>query len=190
MPGYWRLGIAPPTDGKNYYSIFGILLNPASRGKVTISDTKDRKIETLIDPDYLENEFDLRVTEAVFKFIRKIGGILQQDPLCGGVEVFPGLEEVPNDNQSMIHNFIRNNSDCIFHPVSTCHMGPTSDPLAVVDARLNVYGIDRLRVVDASIMPKIPAAHTCAPTVMIAEKAADMIKEDLSKAQLHMLTEK
>ncbi|KAF9435293.1 hypothetical protein BGZ76_006570, partial [Entomortierella beljakovae] len=186
IPGYLKIGSAPPNDSNNYYSLLGALLNPVSRGKVTISDVKDRKIETLIDPDYMEDEFDLRATAALFKFMRKISDGLQQDPLCGGVEVFPGHQEVPSDDQPMIHNFIRNHCFSLYHPVSTCHMGPTSDPLAVVDARLKVYGIDRLRVVDASIIPKIPAAHTCPATVMIAEKAADMIKEDridLSNAQ-------
>jgi len=57
-------------------------------------------------------------------------------------------------------------------------MGPDSDKMAVVDSRLNVHGIERLRVADASVFPKIPAAHTCAPTVMVAEKCADYIKED------------
>lgn len=64
----------------------------------------------------------------------------------------------------------------IYHPSGTCKMGPESDPLAVVDAQLRVYGIDRLRVIDASIMPTITSGNTNIPTVMIAEKAADMIK--------------
>lgn len=57
-------------------------------------------------------------------------------------------------------------------------MGPGSDKMAVVDSRLNVHGMERLRVADASVFPKIPAAHTCAPTVMVAEKCADFIKDD------------
>ncbi|KAK1117173.1 hypothetical protein K0M31_016882 [Melipona bicolor] len=66
----------------------------------------------------------------------------------------------------------------MFHPVGTCKMGPKSDPEAVVDGSLKVYGIDGLRVVNASIMPKTVRRDTNAPTIMIAEKASDMIKEE------------
>lgn len=69
-------------------------------------------------------------------------------------------------------------SQTIYHPVGTAKMGPATDPNAVVDARLRVYGVKNLRIVDASIMPIIPTGNTNAPTIMVAEKASDMIKED------------
>ncbi|KAG0028998.1 hypothetical protein BGZ81_004224 [Podila clonocystis] len=168
----------PVPDGQNYFTLVGLLLNPISKGQVTISDVKDGKLETLIDPNFFSDPFDARVIAEMIRFMRRIGAHMGQDPTCGAVEVFPGVDKVPNEDEAAMQEYAKRESSVYYHPTSTCRMGPTSDPLAVVDARLNVYGIDRLRVVDASVMPKLPAAHTCAPTVMIAEKAADMIRED------------
>ncbi len=88
-------------------------------------------------------------------------------------EVHPGSKAI--DDPALLE-FARNNGATIFHPSCTCKMG--NDPMAVVDARLRVHGIDGLRVVDCSIMPLLVSGNTNAPVMMIAEKAVDMIRED------------
>jgi choline dehydrogenase len=85
----------------------------------------------------------------------------------------PG-EAVQSDDELL--DFARQRGTTVFHLMGTCKMGPATDPRAVVDAELRVHGIESLRVVDASIMPTMPSANTNASTLMIAEKAADMIQ--------------
>jgi choline dehydrogenase len=89
-----------------------------------------------------------------------------------GEELHPGAALNSEDELS---EFLRDELETLYHPVGTCKMG--NDALAVVDAQLRVHGIERLRVVDASIMPRVPAGNTNAPVMMIAEKAAEMIRE-------------
>ncbi|KAG0053336.1 hypothetical protein BGZ83_001301 [Gryganskiella cystojenkinii] len=181
-PAYFRQhGHIMSPDWKDYYTIMAVLLTPCSEGTFTINTTKNGStvaVEPLIDPGYMtdKEQFDIRVMAEIIRFVRRIGRRMAQDPKIGGQEFFPGEDKVPNDDQEALHRFIRETGETLYHPTSTCRMGPTTDRLAVVDSRLNVYGIDRLRVADASVMPKLPAAHTCAPTVMIAERAADIIK--------------
>ncbi|KAJ8958490.1 hypothetical protein NQ318_002284 [Aromia moschata] len=91
---------------------------------------------------------------------------------------FPGCRQYAFDTDEYWECSIRHFTFTIYHPTSTCKMGPSTDPDAVVDPRLRVYGISNLRVVDASIMPTIVSGNTNAPTIMIGEKASDMIKED------------
>ncbi|KAG0252985.1 hypothetical protein BG011_006614 [Mortierella polycephala] len=176
-------------DTKIYFTMIALLLNPSSSGSVKIGPKKDKQkrkgsqngspeMETIIDPNYFSDPFDIRVMAEGVRFIRKLGRQMNQDPEVGGREVFPGEKNIPDNDETGLDRYVRESAETYYHPTSTCKMGPESDPLAVVDARLNVYGIDRLRVIDASVMPKLPAAHTCAPVVMIAERASDMIKED------------
>ncbi len=82
---------------------------------------------------------------------------------------------VEKDNDFQLEQDIRKRADTQYHPCGTCKMGPKSDDMAVVDSQLRVHGMESLRVVDASIMPKIITGNTNAPTIMIGEKAADMI---------------
>ena len=144
------------------------LLRPKSQGSVGLNSA-DPMAPPRIDPNFLAAQEDLDSLVAGFKLARRI---LQAPALAP----FRGRElmtaEVQTDQQIMAD--IRNRADTIYHPVGTAKMG--QDAMAVVDSQLRVHGMAGLRVVDASIMPTIPGANTNAPTIMIAEKAADMIK--------------
>ncbi|HJV95933.1 MAG TPA: choline dehydrogenase [Albitalea sp.] len=151
------------------YSCHVCLLQPRSRGSVTLA-SPDPLAAPVIDPNFLGDRDDVERLMRGFKIVRRI---LQQPALAayGGREVRV-LAAAQTDAQ--IEQFVRTYADTIYHPVSTCRMG--SGPMDVVDAQLRVHGIQGLRVVDASIMPRIVSGNTNAPTIMIAEKAADMIR--------------
>ena len=101
--------------------------------------------------------------------------VFAAEPLASRVraEVTPGSAV---QTEAQILDFIQHHGNTAWHPVGTCKMG--SDPMAVVDSRLRVHGVQRLRVADASIMPRITSGNTNAPSIMIGEKAADMIRQD------------
>jgi choline dehydrogenase-like flavoprotein len=86
------------------------------------------------------------------------------------------IHELERNDPVKMEQFLRRNSDTEYHPVGTCKMGPASDPMAVVDASMKVHGMESLRVVDASVMPRVVTGNTNAPTIMIAENAAQMIR--------------
>ena len=124
----------------------------------------------LIDPNFLGDTDDVQRLVRGFKLVRRI---LAQPALANlGARELPASASAQSDAQ--IEQFIRNHADTIYHPSGTCRMG--SGPLDVVDAQLRVHGLQGLRVVDASIMPRLVSGNTNAPVIMIAEKAADMIK--------------
>jgi choline dehydrogenase len=156
------------------FSLGPALQQPQSIGSITLRSS-DPFEAPVIQPNYLASESDLEALVEGVKVTREIARARSFDDFRGE-EVWPG-PDVKTDNE--IADFIRNTTETIYHPVGTCKMG--SDQMAVVDARLRVRGIERLRVVDASIMPRIVTGHTNAPAIMIAEKAADMIKEDVQR---------
>lgn len=143
-------------------------LRPESRGTIKIKSS-DPEVHPSIQPNYLSDPIDQQTAVASIKTAR---GIFGADALSvyRGEEMAPG-EAIQSDED--ILDFCRLSGITIYHPVGTCKMG--SDPMAVVDHELKVHGISGLRVVDASVMPRLVSGNTNAPTIMIAEKAADMI---------------
>ncbi|HOW46809.1 MAG TPA: FAD-dependent oxidoreductase [Rubrivivax sp.] len=152
------------------------VLHPFSRGTVGLNSADPREAPR-IDPRFLSDERDLAL---LVKGAQAQQRIIESTPFDAirGRMLYPTRAD---DVQGLIAD-IRNRADTQYHPVGTCKMGPASDPLAVVDARLRVRGIDGLRIADASIMPTVTGGNTNAPTIMIGEKAADMIREDARAA--------
>ena len=148
------------------------LLRPKSRGSVALLSA-DPFAPPVIDPNFFGEEDDLEAMVAGFKTTRR----LMETPALRALqkkEMF--TEGVHSDEQ--IRSLLRARVDTVYHPVGTAKMG-VNDPMAVVDPKLKVYGVEGLRVVDASIMPTLIGGNTNAPTIMIGEKAADMIKAEM-----------
>ncbi|MBL8286347.1 MAG: choline dehydrogenase [Rubrivivax sp.] len=150
------------------YSCHVCLLRPRSRGRLTLAGA-DPLAAPLIDPNFLADADDTARLVRGFKLMRQL---LAQPALArlGGRES-PTSAAATRDEE--IERFVRNHADTIYHPVGTCRMGPGAND--VVDAELRVRGVERLRVVDASIMPSVISGNSNAPVIMIAEKAAAMI---------------
>ncbi len=146
-------------------------LRPDSRGKVAIQSLDPREPPSM-QPNYLSAELDRRCALAAVRLARSLAATDAMRPYVAE-EYKPGAQA---RTEADLLEFARNSGATIFHPSGTCKMG--ADPMAVVDARLRVHGVSGLRVVDCSIMPTLVSGNTHAPAVMIAEKAADLIRED------------
>ena len=150
-------------------------VRPASRGTIMAASSAPF-VRPKIRPNYLSHPDDVRVLLAGINQTREI---FSQSALqsYSSSETAPGVHIQTSEE---LESFAREQGSIIYHPVSTCKMG--EDTMAVVDPRLCVHGIKGLRVVDASIMPTVTTGNTNAPTIMIAEKASDMIIEDARSA--------
>ena len=159
------------------YSCHVEVLRPKSRGQLTLA-SPDPHAAPLIDPNFLGDERDLQL---LVKGVQQQMDILLSRPFDAwrGKMMYP----VQRDDAAAIAEDIRNRADTQYHPVGTCKMGTAGDALAVVDARLHVRGVLGLRVADASIMPTLTGGNTNAPTIMIGEKAVDMIRADARLAE-------
>jgi len=153
------------------FSLHVTLMRPKSRGSVTLKSAKPSD-EAIIDIGFLNDPHDL---QTLIKGTEMAYDILQSSALTP----FRGklIHQLARDDPAQIAKYLRKHSDTEYHPVGTCKMGPDTDPMAVVDASLRVHGLQGLRVVDASVMPQVVTGNTNAPTMMIAEKAADMIRQ-------------
>ena len=149
------------------YSCHITVLRPESIGEVKLQSSKPTD-SLLIDPKFFNHEKDMKV---IISGAKKMKSILEGKPFDHIRKEM--LYHVSTDEQ--LEQDIRNRADTQYHPCGTCKMGTSEDEMAVVDSNLKVYGIQGLRIADASIMPKIVSGNTNAPTIMIGEKAADMI---------------
>ncbi|KAJ8925926.1 hypothetical protein NQ315_009778 [Exocentrus adspersus] len=162
------------------YILRPIILAPRSRGYILLNETDPVFGLPMVFANTFTREEDLDImVEAIQRMVeitntptmRKIGARLVTTPL-------PACDHYSFGTNEYWRCVCASYTTTLYHPVGTAKMGPKNDPTAVVDPRLRVYGIKRLRVIDASIMPAVTRANTNAPTMMIAEKGADMVKED------------
>lgn len=157
--------------------MFPAVLHPKSRGYITLN-SNDPLAPPKIVANYLDEEHDLRVLIDGIKFAIRLS---ETDALKAyGMEVdktpVPGCEHIQFGSDKYWECAVRQNTGPENHQAGSCKMGPLRDPLAVVDHELRVHGVRSLRVVDASIMPKVTSGNTNAPVIAIAEKAAHLIR--------------
>ena len=165
--GFWDNGLREPTSRK--VTVAPTLVSVASRGRLRLRST-DPRWHPEIDPGYYDDAADL---DAMVAGVRRLLDTAATGPLATYVDrpFLPAAAD-PSDEQIVEH--LRDHTQTLYHPVGTCAMGTGEQ--AVVDPQLRVRGVEGLRVADASVMPVVPRGNTNAPTVMIAEKAADLVR--------------
>ncbi len=164
----WATEARLDTEAESRLLITAIVLRPHSRGRITLR-SDDPFDPPVIDPQYLSDARDLETLVSGVTRAREIMRASALDPYRGD-EFSPGDVVRTDDGMAA---YVREHASTIYHPVGTCKMG--HDSLAVVDDRLRVHGLEGLRIVDASIMPRVTSGNTNAPTIAIAERAAELI---------------
>ncbi len=159
-------GSSGPAEG---YTLIAGHIRPASRGFLRLTSA-DPSAPLEINPNYLSVQSKVNVLVQALEICREIGAAKALDEWNGG-ELYPGPDVV---SKKVLECYVRKSVITYHHQVGTCKMGV--DAMSIVDPTLRVYGVERLRVVDASIMPSVTSGNTNAPAIMIGEKAADMIK--------------
>ena len=170
-PASYREGVQSELDTEPGMTIAVWQQRPESTGYVR-ARSPDPFEKPAIQPNYLASEIDQRVIVGGIKLGRRLFRAQALAPYFES-ELSPG-DDVQTDEEFL--NYARGRGTTAFHPMGTCRMGPDTDPTAVVDAELKVHGIEGLRVADASIMPTMPSANTNASSLMIGEKASDMLR--------------
>ncbi|KAK3101033.1 hypothetical protein FSP39_000392 [Pinctada imbricata] len=166
-------------DNRNGFTLLPTLLHPISRGSVTLQSS-DPFDPPIIDPQYLTEKEDMETLLKGVKKTLELGSTETFKEL--GIDLkdtyipFPECTKYKIPSDDYLECYIRHYATTVYHPTTTCRMGKTDDPTAVVTGDLKVKGISNLRVVDASVMRNVVSGNTNAPTIMIAEKAADLIK--------------
>jgi choline dehydrogenase len=173
---YHFLPIAMNYDGSNPHEAHGFQahvgpMRPTAAGRIRLRAADPRE-PPAIRFNYLQTEGDRHEMRAAVRLTRELFAQRAFDPYLGA-ELAPG-PAVKSDAE--IDAFVRAKAESAYHPCGTCKMGPNSDPSAVVDEQCRVHGVEGLRVVDAAIMPSIVSGNLNAPTIMLAEKAADLIR--------------
>lgn len=168
-----------PLGNADTWSILPLLLRPRSSGWIRLKSANPNDHPDII-PNYFTHKEDVQVLIEGIRIALNVSATqaFQRFHSRPHKMPFPGCRQFAFDTDEYWECSLRHFTFTIYHPVGTSKMGPASDPDAVVDPRLRVYGIKNLRVIDASIMPKIVSGNTNGPTIMIGEKGADLIKED------------
>lgn len=165
-----NFGAAEPADAYNYATLSAALVSPFSRGNVTICSA-DASVPPAINPNWLTTPEDKDIAVASFIRLREIWA--QMSGVTIGQEYFPGPKV---STKEQILEFIQRDMIQLYHAAATCKMGRSNDTMAVVDSHARVYGVDRLRVVDASSFPFLTPGHPQSGVYMLAEKIADDIR--------------